>query len=145
MDLIFVTRKHIFEYVITKPQISCSTHQLCFHFTDSMIQNNMQLCTKFLAIFCGCTGPSRNVAQFSELVEKTEFRDQDVIDEEVQRKMSSGSLFPSYTTGSGGSIEVKNRVPEDLRQAMQIVTDEDFPNSKWLYDTPGLINEDQVC
>ena len=88
---------------------------------------------------------SRNLGNFSEHVEMTEFRDQDVIDEEVQRKMSSGSLFPSYTTGSGGSIEVKSRIPEDLRQAMQIVTDEDFPNSKWLYDTPGLINEDQVC
>ena len=78
----------------------------------------------------------------AELVEKTDFRDQKEVDEEVRQKMSSGSLFPTYTTGPGEDIAVKSQV---LRQAMQIVTDEHFPNSNWLYDTPGLINEDQVC
>ena len=80
----------------------------------------------------------------AELVEKTDFRDQEEVDEEVRQKMSSGSLFPTYTTGPGEDIAVKSQTPQDLRQAMQIVTDEHFPNSNWLFDTPGLINEDQV-
>ena len=81
----------------------------------------------------------------AELVEKTEFRSQEEVDEEVRQRMGSGSLFPTYSIGQGEDIDVKSRTKQELVQAMQIVTDEHFPNSNWLFDTPGLINEDQVC
>ena len=81
----------------------------------------------------------------TESVGKTDFRTDQQILEEEEANQPTGSNFSTYKFSSGDAIEsVRKRTPQDLAQAMQIVTEKDFPNCNWLFDTPGLLNENQV-
>ena len=81
---------------------------------------------------------------YAELVEKTDFRTPEQAIEEAKIKQTSGETFATYALGPEGEITTKNKTAANYTEATQIVTDEHFPNSHWLFDTPGLVNEDQV-
>lgn len=79
-----------------------------------------------------------------ELVEKTDFRLPEKAIEESKLKQTCGDTFATYSLGEKGEITAKYKSAADYTEATQIVTDEHFPNSHWLFDTPGLVNEDQL-
>lgn len=89
-------------------------------------------------------GKSHNAVLFGT-VGKTNFNTEEEIYNEEKKFVTSGQDFSSYTLAEDGSFDTsQGRTALDLMTARRIIPDSMYPRSVWTYDTPGLINHNQL-
>lgn len=79
-------------------------------------------------------------------VGKTEFRSEEIIEEENKRYSSTGQSFSTYTFNAADE-ELKEETGFEKGNVLSLrktVLEEKFPEARWTCDTPGLINENQL-
>lgn len=88
-------------------------------------------------------GGSRFAPLFAT-VGKTEFRSEEAVEEEARKYQVSGGQFSSYSTVGEGIASSDSVSESSFKQARTTILDENYTESKWACDTPGLVNPNQI-
>ncbi|WAR21379.1 NOA1-like protein, partial [Mya arenaria] len=91
-------------------------------------------------------GRSRNATLIGN-VGKTEFRSETALEEWVEKYASTGNTFATYSLDNLQDVDESDQVQEKAESwltARKLVHNEEFPDSCWCYDTPGIVTDQQV-